>query len=58
MSKKYAFNLGRGTVHIIGGCRETKIHVPNEYKCYMTYDSLIKEHGEYVKKCKLCFRNV
>lgn len=42
MGKKYAFNPGRGTVHLIGKCRETKKRVPQEYVCYMTYESLIK----------------
>lgn len=57
MEEKYALNLGRGTVHIIRKCRETKRRVPDEYKRYETYEALVKEQGEYVKKCKNCFRN-
>lgn len=57
--KKYLFNVGTGTLHIMDGCYySTNINLQDEnYKTYTNEDDAIKENLKYMKRCKTCFKN-
>lgn len=59
MSKKYVLNIKTKKYHIIGECCHSKNYQRSDpnFKEYETEDKIIKEHQNYVSKCKICFKD-
>lgn len=55
---KYVLNLRTKVYHIIGGCCHSKQYpkTDKELKEYKAEEDIIKEHQNYVCRCKICFR--
>ncbi len=51
--------MGTKKYHIIGKCCHSKNYWKNDpnFKEYETEDEVIREHQNYVSKCKICFKN-
>lgn len=57
---KYVLNIGTNTLHIQNKCCHSKINNENDlnYKFYNFESDVIKENQNYIKRCKICFRDI
>lgn len=57
--EKYALNKNTKTLHLIDGCCHSKnIKKPSiTFELFKTEDDAISKHQNYIKHCKICFKN-
>lgn len=55
MKEKYVLNTNTKTLHIVNCCHHSNGLWGKEF--FRTEDEAISKYQNYMKKCKLCFKN-